>query len=293
MEFHRETMRATLRNIARPIPPPLISSMKRSGMTLSYVSWYDTCDLMDERAPGWCHEIRETGTTVALRGNKKDGYEPVELAHVIVRVTVPCSDGLLRREAIGVDDEPAGQRGTPLERAEASGLRRAFAKLGLARELYGGTGAPLRRRLIEAEEAAAEDAMESPDNEMESEMAPEAEEPPAYTPEPASHWTAEIEACQSLPALQLVHRSLQDWAPNADNKHHLKAVGKLFWTKVEEIALEALGECQTPDDVTAVMAQPMIQLAAQKRKVVYRHVTKAANEGRKTLAAALQATEEE
>ena len=144
------TMREQLRRIAAPVPPALVSRLAEKG-GLSYVSWYDACDLMDERAPGWSHEIRVVGSMPMQRGSREAGYTEVDLAYVVVRVTIPCADGVLSREAVGVDDEPTGQRGTALERAAGSGLRRCFAAYGLARGLYQGQGAKLRAKIIAAE----------------------------------------------------------------------------------------------------------------------------------------------
>lgn len=138
----------TLARISEPIPAALLSEKSKGGAKLTYCSWFDLCDLLDERCPGWCSEVRVV-----------EGPDPT----VICRVTIPTDDGPITREATGTDDEPGSNYGSPLDRAEASALRRAFAKLGLGRELYGGKGAPARQRL-HARRMAAEIAAEESDD---------------------------------------------------------------------------------------------------------------------------------
>lgn len=135
-----EISRSTLRNIAAPIPPALISHKSIKGNKISYISWYDACDLMDERAPGWSYEVKEVGTVA-------------DKVYVIARVEVPIDDDrYIFREATGNEDDVVGGYGDSFSNAESMALRRAFAKFGLARELYQGAGTEVRRRVIAQED---------------------------------------------------------------------------------------------------------------------------------------------
>lgn len=132
------TMRETLRRIAQPVPRGLVSEKRLSGNAISFVSWYDACDIMDERAPGWSYTIREVGDIAGK-------------VYMIVRVSVPCADGELTREATGNEDDEVRGYGDPWSNAESMALRRAFAKFGLGRELYQGDGGKWRRAIIQRE----------------------------------------------------------------------------------------------------------------------------------------------
>lgn len=130
-------------SLRQPVPAGFLKSKDSQGTKISYVPWYNAAALADVRLGGaWSHELVEHWVDDAQRGSSAKGYSAIPLAHVRVRVTLHGDDRDISREAVGVDDEPNGQRGTPLERAEAAGLRRALAKFGLGLELYRG-GAPL------------------------------------------------------------------------------------------------------------------------------------------------------
>ena len=138
----------TLARLSVPVPGGLLKEKTKGGQKLTFCAWYDLCDLMDERAPGWCSDVRVV-----------PGPDPT----VIVRVTVPTDDGPITREATGTDDEPESSYGSPLDRAEASALRRVFAKFGLGRELYQGKGVLWRQAKRQADVARANSAQHKVD----------------------------------------------------------------------------------------------------------------------------------
>lgn len=134
-----------LAELRKPAEPMYIKTKDSGGTKVSYIPWYNAVALADSRLLGrWDHELVEHWTEDAQRGSTTKGYTATPLAHVRVRVTVFGDDRQISREAVGVDDEPMGQRGTPMERAEAAGLRRALAKFGLGLHLYGGAVADER-----------------------------------------------------------------------------------------------------------------------------------------------------
>ena len=55
---------------------------------------------------------------------------------VVVRITVPCLEGSIFREATGTEDEELKGYGDPSSNAEAMALKRAAAKFGLGLYLY-------------------------------------------------------------------------------------------------------------------------------------------------------------
>lgn len=126
-----------LAELRKPVPEASLNIKVSDGERIAYLPWYKAVLLADDRLSGaWSHELVEHWIDSAARGSKVKGYTDTPLAHCRVRVTIHGTDRDVSREAIGVDDEPNGQRGTPLERAEAAGLRRALAKFGLGLELY-------------------------------------------------------------------------------------------------------------------------------------------------------------
>lgn len=117
-------------------PPEFVRMKEAQGSKIEYIPWYLATALADQRVGGrWSYIIGRTWVEDIQRG-AKGSYTPTPLIHVIVSVTLHGDDGTVTREAIGVDDDPTGQRGTPYERAEGAGIRRALAKFGLGRELY-------------------------------------------------------------------------------------------------------------------------------------------------------------
>ena len=98
----------------------------RGGQTLDFIPWYHAVKYLDLHAPGWSYEVR----SVTWYG------ERVVLA---VRLSIPCAEGLVFREATGTEEEPEeGERmyGDPSSNAESMALRRAAAKFGLGLYLY-------------------------------------------------------------------------------------------------------------------------------------------------------------
>jgi hypothetical protein len=112
------------------VPDSYIKQRKQGGNTLSYVAWYNACDLLDERAPGWSCEIRQVGEI--------DGK-------VFMRVAVTV-DGVTR-ENIGYEDEDMKGYGDPFSNSFGMALRRAAALFGIARHLYDKDDRPAPQRV--------------------------------------------------------------------------------------------------------------------------------------------------
>ena len=123
------------------VPDSLIKQRKQGGNTLSYVAWYNACDLLDERAPGWSCEIRQVGEI--------DGK-------VFMRVAVTI-DGVTR-ENIGYEDEDMKGYGDPFSNSFGMALRRAAALFGIARHLYDKDDRPAPQRVSPQPVAMIEEA---------------------------------------------------------------------------------------------------------------------------------------
>lgn len=116
-------------DLSKPIDPRHLKTKdahnKKSGSktTLSYIPWYYAVKYLDYYAPGWSYEVR--------------AITPVAGAVALtVRITIPCDEGLVYREATGIEDEETSSFGDPTSNAESMALRRAAAKFGLGLHLY-------------------------------------------------------------------------------------------------------------------------------------------------------------
>lgn len=94
-----------------------------SKTTLTYISWHYAIKYLDYYAPGWSYEIR---SVTQISG----------AVILTVRITIPCAEGLVYREATGIEEEETSSFGDTASNAESMALRRAAAKFGLGLYLY-------------------------------------------------------------------------------------------------------------------------------------------------------------
>ena len=127
-----DTLAEIYQRLSEPVPAGLIQlkevEYKKNGQkktfTLDVVSWYDTADLMDNRAPGWEMEVSDPVIT-------KD-YLMVK-----VKVTVHGSDGSASRENTGIEELSSSNfYGDVLSNAVAMSFKRACAMHGLGRHMW-------------------------------------------------------------------------------------------------------------------------------------------------------------
>ena len=91
--------------------------------TLTYIPWHYAIKYLDYYAPGWSYEVR--------------AITPIVGAVVLtVRISIPCAEGVVWREATGIEEEDVSSFGDPASNAESMALRRAAAKFGLGLYLY-------------------------------------------------------------------------------------------------------------------------------------------------------------
>ena len=122
-------------DLSKPIAPQHLRTKRKGGIEIVFIPWYYAVKYLDYYAPGWSSEIRSV-----------TGFG--ERLILTVRLTIPCAEGLIYREASGTEEEPEeGEKmyGDPSSNAESMALRRAAAKFGLGLYLYYPDG-PQRRR---------------------------------------------------------------------------------------------------------------------------------------------------
>lgn len=117
-----------------PVPQELVSIKREEGTEVSYISWYNLVDLLNERANylwEWEIEVRHHDDRTIVIG----------------KLTIQGEDIALSRQSTGQEEhdahnvfKPDGKRkrsfGDPTSNAEAMAFRRCCAKFGLGLDLY-------------------------------------------------------------------------------------------------------------------------------------------------------------
>jgi hypothetical protein len=109
----------TLDELRERVPDRYLKHRTQGGSNITYISWYDVCELLDDRAPGWSLEVKEVG-------------ERAGMIYVRVALTI---DGVTR-ENIGCEDEDMKGYGDVFSNIVGMASRRAAALFGLGRHLY-------------------------------------------------------------------------------------------------------------------------------------------------------------
>ena len=112
-----------INDLSKPIPPRLLKSKTVGGQKIQFIPWYTAVKFLDLYAPGWNYEVRH----ITEIGNK---------LVLVARITIPCAEGLVYREATGQEDEEVRGYGDSSSNSESMALRRAAAKCGLGLGLY-------------------------------------------------------------------------------------------------------------------------------------------------------------
>jgi hypothetical protein len=117
------SIRDIVRDLSKPVANRHLRTRKQGGKELTYISWYDAVKYLDHYAPGWCYEVRSMNSV----GGK---------LIMTIRLSVPCLEGVVFREATGQEEEETTSYGDSSSNAESMALRRAAAKFGLGLYLY-------------------------------------------------------------------------------------------------------------------------------------------------------------
>src|SRR6516164_9745257 len=103
------SIEAIIEDLSRPIAERHLKTRKQGGQLLSYIEWHTAIRYLDHFAPGWSFEVRNEITTP-------------ERCVVVARISIPCAEGIIHREATGTEDEELRGYGDPSSNAEAMAL---------------------------------------------------------------------------------------------------------------------------------------------------------------------------
>lgn len=118
---------AIIADLSSPVNPQRLKQRKASNNSdrqITYIPWFQAVRYLDKYAAGWTCEIRSVNTV---------GENLV----MTVRITIPCLEGYVYREASALERiEDPKRYGDAATNCESAALRRAAAKFGLCLNLY-------------------------------------------------------------------------------------------------------------------------------------------------------------
>lgn len=117
------SIREIVKDLSKPVAKRHLRSRKQGGKDIRYIAWHDALKYLDHYASGWNYEIRSIDSV----GGK---------LILTVRLSIPCAEGIVYREATGQEDEDKETYGDSSSNAESMALRRAASKFGLGLYLY-------------------------------------------------------------------------------------------------------------------------------------------------------------
>lgn len=117
------SIREIVKDLSKPVAKRHLRARKQGGKEITYIAWHDAVKYLDHYAPGWCYEVRSIDSI----GGK---------LILTIRLSIPCLEGTVYREATGQEDETLESYGDSSSNAESMALRRAAAKFGLGLSLY-------------------------------------------------------------------------------------------------------------------------------------------------------------
>ena len=117
------SIREIVRDLTKPVAKRHLRVRKQGGKEINYIAWHDAVKYLDHYAAGWNYEIR---SMESVSGK----------LIIVVRLSIPCLEGIVYREATGQEDETLDSYGDSSSNAESMALRRAGAKFGLGLYLY-------------------------------------------------------------------------------------------------------------------------------------------------------------
>lgn len=117
------SIRDIVADLSKPVAPRHIKTRKQGGSDIQYLEWHTAAQYLDHYAPGWSWNIlsiSQVGNLVTVHG----------------RLSITASDGIVDRDATGIEDVDAKGYGDAVSNASAMAFKRACAMFGLARHLY-------------------------------------------------------------------------------------------------------------------------------------------------------------
>ncbi len=122
-KFELRSIRDIVADLTKPVAQRHLRTRRQGGRDIKYIAWHDAIKYLDHYASGWNYEIR----SIESIGGK---------LILIVRLSVPCLEGIVFREATGQEDEELDSYGNSSSNSESMALRRAASKFGLGLYLY-------------------------------------------------------------------------------------------------------------------------------------------------------------
>jgi hypothetical protein len=117
------SIRDIVKDLSKPVAKRHLRIRKQGGKEIGYIAWHDAIKYLDYFAGGWCYEIR---SIESISGK----------LILTVRLSIPCLEGIVYREATGQEHEDLDSYGDSSSNAESMALRRAASKFGLGLYLY-------------------------------------------------------------------------------------------------------------------------------------------------------------
>lgn len=117
------SIRDIIKDLSKPVAKRHLKTRKQGNQQIEYISWYDAVKYLDHYAPGWTYEVRSIQSVAGK-------------LILTTRITIPCLEGEVFREATGQEDEAHDKFGDSSSNAESMALRRCGAKFGLGLSLY-------------------------------------------------------------------------------------------------------------------------------------------------------------
>jgi hypothetical protein len=117
------SIKAIITDLSKPLARRHLKTRRQGGNEITYIEWHTAVKYLDLFAPGWSYAVK----AVALVGN---------LVTAVASISIPCSEGVVTREATGCEEEDAKGYGDACSNAEAMALKRAASKFGLGLYLY-------------------------------------------------------------------------------------------------------------------------------------------------------------
>ncbi len=122
-KYELRSIRQITADLSKPVAKRHLRLRKQGGKEIKYLAWHDAIKYLDHYASGWNYEIRSIDSV----GGK---------LILTVRLSIPCAEGIVYREATGQEDEDKETYGDSSSNAESMALRRAASKFGLGLYLY-------------------------------------------------------------------------------------------------------------------------------------------------------------
>lgn len=120
-----ETIAALSKAVQREHVKQKEAKSKKTGYVtkIDFIEWHTAVRLLNEICPDWNGRVTQI---VSEAGRVAVVYE----------ISIPCTDAVVVRQAIGNEDDDMEGYGDPFSNAEAMAFKRAAAKFGVGLDLY-------------------------------------------------------------------------------------------------------------------------------------------------------------